>query len=194
MRLLRVAGSLLLVATLGLPAHAHERVLLDADDSDGPLDIVAATFDHDERGYVARLVTYEGWTDDTISEELDYVRFDFGRKKELARRCVLVHLHQPEGEGPIAVGGGVYEDCWHPLPYNERIGDVGGAVRPDAHSIEVLIDPDDLWERARRFKWRALTSFEEEADPHCPPPEDRPPEHFYGTCTDETAWGSHRFR
>lgn len=168
-------------------AGAHERVVLDPDDSVGPLDLVAARMQHGNGSYVLRAVTYEAWNDETISDDLDYVRFDLQSARGTRNRCVVVRLHPPEGEGPIAIEGTIYKGCNAPLPYSEPIGSLVGVYRPDAHSIEVTVARKSLWKRPpERLRWNAMTSYEDADYEGCEPPDPPPPEHFSGTCTDAT--------
>ena len=192
MRYLVVAAAM--VAALAAPAGAHSRTVLDADDSEGPLDVVAARVKHGGGMVTLRLVTYEEWDDARLEGELDYVRFDFDVPGGAdADRCVVVQTYPPQAGAGYWDASTVYRDCYAPTPYSSEAGSITRVHRPDAHGIEIEIDSDVLWsKRPKSFRWRALTSYEDEAYPGCEAPDPMPPEHFVGTCWDLTAWNTHR--
>lgn len=183
----------LLVLALAAPAAAHSRTALDPDDSPGPLDVVAARMKHREGLMKLRLVTYEEWTNATISGDRDFVSFEIDTPESAGiDRCVVVQLEPTDDASPTGVHGTVYRDCNAPLPYGRPVGTPIRVWRPDAHGIAMLVDLDVLWEkRPASFSWRALTSYEEEGHESCAPPDPMPPEHFVGTCADWTAWDEH---
>lgn len=186
-----IATILLLVAAA--PAVPHERVTLDADDSAGPLDIVVTRLKHPGDQLRLLLVTYEQWGDTTISDDLDYVRFDLARgDRRGIERCIVVRLHPAEGGGVKASDGRVYRNCYAPLPYYDQIGTADVVTRPDGHSLELSVNRRTLWKTdPRKISFRAFTSYEDDAHPACQRPDPYPPEHFEGTCSDATAWRSH---
>lgn len=194
MRARRVlVAALVLVLMTGSSVIAHERVTLDGDDSAGPLDIVAARWRHGPTHFKLRVVTYEQWPDSLLSSELNYVRFDIDRPHRAGlERCIVIHLYPAADEGPTAVDGSVYKNCDAPLPYRNKIGTVDLVTRPDSHSVRVSVKKRILWRtNPEHVRFRALTSYEDESHPECRPPDPRPPEHFLGTCSDETRWRKH---
>ncbi|MDQ4064991.1 MAG: hypothetical protein M3161_02980 [Actinomycetota bacterium] len=188
-----IAGLLLALLAIAAPALAHDRTALDDDDSAGPLDIVAARATHRNGAIQVRVVTYEEWSDATLSGALNYVRFDLtkpGRYRVV--RCVVIRVESADGEDPVAWQGSIYKDCRAPLPYANEIGSVRSVVRPDAHSLRAVVDAATVWKNpSAAFDFRAVTSFEDEDHPRCQPPNPVPPEHFLGTCWDVTSWRRH---
>ena len=191
MRAVRYLISITILVVVVAQGQAHERVELDPDDSPGPLDIVAAAFRHVEGQDIMRVVTYEEWGDDAISDEMDYVRFDFATSHHHPK-CIVVRNYPSEENGAGAIYGWLYRWCGAPLPYNYRVVRVDGVVRPDLHTLEVTLAPRFLWPKAKSIRWNAMTSFEGDGYPGCEPPEHRPPEHFVGNCSDTTAPQRHR--
>lgn len=185
-QLLLAVGLAMILAT---PGHAHERVSLDADDSPGPLDVVAARLRHSRDALTLRLVTYEEWEDVTLSGSLSYIRFDFDRpKRDGIERCLVIHDFASNEQA----SGRIYKHCNDPLPYRREMGELDGITRPDSHTIELQVQAAQIWDNEpNRIRWSSLTSYEEEGHPECAPPEDVPPEHSVGTCWDRSAWRSH---
>ncbi len=180
------AGLLLALA----PAAAHERVTLDADDSPGPLDVVAARLKHPSGQLKLRVVTYEAWSDPALSGDVNYVRIDIDRPARSGiERCIVVRTDPPSDEGPSGMDGIVYKHCDVPVPYDQKIGTVESVARPDSHALEVSVKRRTLWKTSPEvIRFRAVTSYEEESHPDCPSPDHLPPEHFFGTCVDLTSW------
>lgn len=186
-----------LVTVLAGPAGAHGRTVLDPDDSPGPLDVVAARVKHPEGLLKLRLVTYETWDDATISDDLKFVSFELDDPSRPGiERCVVVRNVVDEEGNVTSWEGPVYGDCGGPVPYHREVGTVIRIARIDGHSIEVYVDLDVIWPRRRpeSFRWRALTSYEDDSWEGCEPPQQLPPEHFFGTCTDWTGWNTHTRR
>ena len=181
----RIAVAILLTLLLFGSAAAHPRTVLDADDSPGPLDLVAARFRHSDGEIRLHARTYEAWSDSTLEGEKSFIAFHFNldRDKNI-ERCVVVKLDPPEEEGPTVVTGGIYkDDC------TKQVSDHPGNVfrnQPNGITLSLArgrIGRGDL-------RWRALSSFEEEGHEHCSPPT-MGPEPVYGACTDTTRWNRH---
>ena len=187
--------AVLVVTALGSSASAHQSASIDQDDSLGPLDIVATQLTHPDSRLKLDVVTYESWNDAALSGELNYVRFDLDRPdKPGVQRCIVIHLYPPEppNEGPIAVQADAYKGCDPPLPYYKPVEASTSVVRSDQHSLTLNVDTNFLWKRPlRHLRFRAITSFEDKDHPECQPPNPTPPEHFFGTCYDETTWRRH---
>lgn len=186
---------ILVIAVLGPTASAHQTAALDGDDSPGPLDIVATQMKHSDSRLKLGVITYERWADSTLSGELNYIRFDLDRvDRPGIQRCVLVRLYPPEppNEGPTEVQTDAFRRCDAPLPYYRETEATTSVVRFDQHSLTLYVQKGFLWKRPLRdLRFRALTSFEDEDHPECRPPDPTPPEHFFGTCSDETEWRRH---
>jgi len=179
-------------------AGAHPQTVLDADDTSGPLDIVAARAKHRVLEQTVthgggarttttlyfRLVTYETWSNDAISGAKRFISFEFDRDgDDDAERCVVI----TDDDEPELIGR-VYRGCDY--EQDELIGAVS-ASRRDAHSVRFSIEKRDLGRRLTSVRWRALTSFEEPGNEDCPhqgPPGDG----GYGSCVDRTSWKRHR--
>lgn len=193
----RIVVVLLLSILFVPPASAHRRATLDQDDSPGPLDIVATQLSHPQTRIKLLVVTYEEWNDATLSGEVNYVRFDLDRRdKRGIQRCVVIHLHPPgpPEPGPTEARVQFYRRCDSPIPYYEPIDSTTSVVRPDQHSLALYVDRNVLWKRRlRELQWRAITSYEHSDHPDCQPPDPDapPPEHFFGSCYDETRWRRH---
>lgn len=178
------------------PSAAHERTVLDSDDTSGPLDIVVGRMAHSSGSVRLRLVTYETWSKAAVSGEVDYIRFDLVRSSTPRHnRCIIVRMRGPEGEGPVHAEGKVYKDCG-PFPFGSGpIGKVDTVVRPDDHSIVTTVRWSTLWRSAAAkrdaIKFRTFTSYEDEDVPGCEPPPPTQPDHFSGPCTDTTRWRTH---
>ena len=183
-----------LVAGLVSPAGAHGRTVLDADDSVGPLDVVAARMKHPAGEVTLRLVTYEEWGDSVLEGDRNFVSFELDRPgKPGIERCVVLQTYPPQGDEAHESGSAVYRHCNAPLPYSRKAGTMTRVHRADGHGIEVRLDADVLWKNPpESFRWRALTSYEDSDHPGCEPPDPMPPEHWVGTCGDWTAWNTHR--
>lgn len=186
-----LAGSLMLV--LGQPASAHVQTTLDPDDSPGPLDLVVTQHRDRKTTITLRLVTYEEWENDVFSDSESFIAFEFNDPEGDfgIERCIRIPAYNPSEASESQ--GQVYRGC-DIIPFYEPIGSVESVTRPDLHSIVVRVKKTTLWKRMpKEVSWRGLTSYEKEGDANCPPPEQLPPEHFYGTCTDYSKWKTHRY-
>lgn len=186
---------MLLVTALAAPGGAHGLTVLDPDDSPGPLDVVAARLKHPGRNTILlRLVTYEAWDDTTLHGDRRFVSLEIDDDRRPGiDRCVVARAYFVEDGEPTRYEGPVYKNCDAPLPYSREVGLATVVTRPDEHSIEIDVGRNVIWNGRgpREFRWRALTSYEDEAWPGCEPPDPMPPEHFVGTCGDWTAWNTH---
>lgn len=185
---------LVAVVMSALPAFAHGQTVLDKDDSDGPLDLVAAEQRHqsgDVKGLKLRLVTYEVWDSATLGGGHQFVSFEFNLDADPAIERCLVITNQEVEPGAFALRGHIYKNCKY---FNdEQIGSTSLVSRPDQHSVRVSIPRKAMLPRsADVYKWRAVSSFEED-DPQsaCPSPQPHG-DGGYGVCSDFTAWQRHR--
>lgn len=188
-------ATMLSVVLLAAPASAHRGTVLDPDDSAGPLDVVAARLEHPGRNtLLLRVVTYEAWGDATLHGDRKFVSLEIDDRRTAGiERCVVARAYFVQEGEPTRYEGPVYEDCNAPLPYSDEVGLATVITRPDEHSVEISVGRNVLWNGRgpREFRWRALTSYEDEAWPECEPPDPMPPEHFVGTCADWTPWKTH---
>lgn len=173
-----------LIALFSGSAQAHVRTVLDADDSPGPLDIVAARLAHRDGELRLHVRTYESWPDDTLEDRKNFVGFQFNLDGDSSiDRCVIVKL-PPEEEGPTAIEGGVYrDDCLTRVSKHP-----GNVFRNQPNGLTVILARKKIG--TLDFRWRAVTGYEEEGHPDCDT--DIGPEPRYGTCSDFTRWGRHR--
>lgn len=200
MKAAAIAGLITIVCAAN--ASGHVQTSLDEDDSPGGLDLVAGrqrdrvyfiatshpatTSRHTE--IVLKLVTYESWQTLGGSLGMTFVAFEFDmdRDGELDR-CIK-----------IGADGTMKAHMYRNLrgcALNVEESRIGSrrTRRPDDHSIKVIIPKRWLGRGLKSYTWRAVTSFEEEGHPDCPPPDPRPPERQYGTCLDVTRWAKHNF-
>lgn len=182
-----IATGLLVVMALS-HALAHPQTVLDGDDSPGGLDLVAARQRDRARHVVLKLVTYETWTELGGSLGMTYVGFEFDLDGDRRlERCLEIGT-----DGTMTAY--MYRDfrgC--ALGFEESKIGSREAQRPDTHSVKITIPKRWLGRGVKTFRWRAVTSFEEEGHEECPPPDPRPPERMYGTCRDVTRWAKHSF-
>lgn len=180
-------------------ALAHVQTSLDEDDSPGGLDLVAGrqrdrvyfiSGTHPETSsrrteVVLKLVTYEPWQE---LGGMTYVGFEFDLDGDgELDRCLKIGV-----DGTMK--GWMYEDfrgCV--LGIEEAKIGARSARRVDAHGIRVIIPKRWLGRGVGSYRWRAVTSFEEDGNPDCSPPDPMPPERQYATCVDFTRWARHRF-
>ncbi len=203
-RLLRMMLVTLLAASAAAwpaPAAGHERTTLDADDSAGPLDIVAVRTRHKAQTEVTthpersrrvkevrfRLVTYEKWNRSLLEGSKNFIALEFNLDDDKRiERCLRVR----NGENELV--GRLYRGCYRRMKLVTSVS----VSRPDKHTLLTAFDKDRLRRRLGSFRWRATTSFEdpdgEESDPCWPGtfPNKGP----YGACRDSTSWRPHRFR
>ncbi len=196
-----IAGLITLAATAA--AFGHVQTSLDEDDSPGGLDLVAGrqrdrvyyivslhpkkTSRHTE--IVLKLVTYEEWHSLGGSLGMTFVGFEFDTDgDEEFDRCIKIGA---DGTMKAHMYKSVFSGCVLGSD-DARIGS-RRTRRPDDHSIKVIIPKRWLGRGLDSYRWRAVTSFEEEGHPDCPPPDPRPPERQYGACLDVTRWAKHNF-
>ena len=173
----------LLLATISA-GWAHEQTSLDPDDSPGPLDIVAKQ-QRDRTSLVRnRLVTYEKWTDDVLSGNHNFISFEFNLDRDpVVERCVVIT------NGDTELTGTVYKNCIY--FDDEKVGDAR-VGRPDEHTVNAAFARDLLRENIRGWRWRAVTSFEEQGqNSPCPAPTPHG-DGGYGACKDSTVWRLHK--
>ncbi len=210
-RVLAVVLAVLLLPSLAL---AHEQTDLDPNDSEGPLDTVAgrlwdrgfctATISHGdepqrERCYTEiqlKLVTYEPWRSEVLSEPNSFISFEFDHDPDDAvDRCVVIRTPAQSGEDPAdpmpaRPQATIYRNCdYSDDPF---VRGAGRARRPDDHSIRVLVREKRLLPKGTRsFRWRSVASYERQGDQACGP-QGPPTAGGYGACVDFTAWRRHR--
>lgn len=202
-RIVKVAAIAGVIALLLVPtAFGHVQTSLDEDDSPGGLDLVAGrqrdrvyfitslhprkTSRHTE--VVLKLVTYESWEELGGSLGMTFASFEFDTDGDgELDRCIKIGA-----DGTLKAH--MYRDvrgC--ALGFEESKIGSRRTRRPDDHSIKVIIPKRWLGRGLESYRWRAVTSFEEEGHPDCPPPDPLPPERHYGACLDVTRWAKHRF-
>jgi hypothetical protein len=190
-------GALVLVGMLlvSVSGGAHERIVLDPDDTSGPLDIAAVRMVHASGLAKLKVVTYETWADSALSGDVNYIRFDLDRPSKTGHsRCIIVHRDPAQDQKPARWKGTLFKACG-PFPFG---GETTGRVevtRPDAHSLIAKARWSRIW-KARvvgkeTIRFRAFTSFEDASTPGCEPSDPPPPEHFSGPCFDTTRWRKH---
>lgn len=192
----------LATSSLASGAFAHVQTSLDEDDSPGGLDLVAgrqrdrvyyiASTHPDTRSrrteIVLKLVTYEEWQDLGGSAGQTFVAFEFDTDSDgRLDRCIKIGA-----DGTLKAW--MYKDSFG-CAIGVEESKIGSrtARRPDDHSIKVIIPKRWLGRGLESYRWRAVTSFEEEGHPECAPPDPRPPERRYATCLDVTRWAKHSF-
>lgn len=195
-----VAALTILAALVGAsPVTAHEQAVLDNDDSDGPLDIVAARQRHarvtelqahpeKEIRYVElryRLVTYEKWERSIVSGGHSFISFEFNLDRDRAvERCLVVTNSEHEMLGRI------YKNCTY---FDDELIGSASVGRRDKHSLDVAFPRHILGKGNNKWRWRAATSFQEQnQNSVCPAPEPHG-DGGYGACTDFTKWDRHSF-
>ena len=197
MKILGATLLALLVSTVSGPALAHPQTVLDEDDVSGPLDTVATQAKHfavaqthPEKEWTElefRLVTYETWSSDRLSGVDNHITFEFNLDSDAdVDRCFEIR----QGEGADLQGQMFGVGCEFVL--GDPVGRTRAVRRPDQHSVRVAFRKRLLGKSIHTFKWRTVTSFDEDDDPECPRPDPLPPERRYATCTDFTRWKTHR--
>ncbi len=192
----RLLIALALVVLLAIPGVALGKTDLDPDDTAGPLDVVAARAKHffiaqthPYREWAVlnlKLITYETWTNDQLGGIDSHVTFEFDLDGDgTVDRCLEIRR---AADGDLE--GRMYTVGCEFIP-GEPIGKPKRARRPDGHSLEIEFRKRWLGQGERKFRWRAVTSYDEENDSDCPRPEPLPPERRYATCTDFTRWLRH---
>lgn len=196
------AGSLLLS-----PAMAHERTLLDPDDSPGPMDLVATRHRHraidfygpgvggQRTSLIFKLVTYETWSYENISGGKQFVTFEIDvDRDDQIDRCVVVTSQTPTDGAAVGFQANVYAGCNY---FDDRLVRSFGSEnvrRNDEHSIRVSLPKRAVLGRGvKSYAWRAASSFEEQnQNSACPAPEPHG-DGGYGACVDFTRWKRHSF-
>lgn len=193
-----------LVTALALPggyAFAHSQTVLDPDDSDGPVDIVATRHAHkpgDRTRSKAsfRLVAYESWNYESIDDTYQYVSFEINLDEDQeVDRCLVVRAHtepsQPGADPALGYSATVYRDCMYWQDELVKSYGTDHVSVPDAHSIRAVVPKRVLLgSGVDEYEWRAVTSFEEGQEGACPIR--GPHDGGYGTCSDFTRWKRHR--
>ena len=197
---LALASALVLLALLAGAALAHTQTVLDGDDSEGPLDIVAARHGHKagngKPSANFKLVTYETWTYQSIDDgRREFISFEINLDDdESIERCLVVRAHTPpEGTAALGYSATVHQDCVY---FNDPVVKSYGVDHisfPDAHSVRVRVPKRVLLGAGvDNYRWRGVTSFEQyehQNDPCYTPP--APSDGLYGICADFTSWKRH---
>lgn len=204
-----LAALLTLLCSIATPAVAHQKTLLDPDDSPGPLDLVAARHGHQTLDFygpgggglrtslIFRIVTYETWSYEAIGGwGKNFVAFEIDRDRDgRIDRCVVVTSQVPTDGAALGYQANVYKGCNY---FDDRLIHSFGTEnvrRPDEHSLRVTLPKRAVvGRRVKSYAWRAVTSFEEQnQNSPCPAPEDHA-DGGYGTCADLTRWNKHSFK
>lgn len=187
-----------LLVLSGVPAASHEQTKFDADDSDGPLDVAATRLRHvrlteaslhppRERKIVEirlRISTYEQWDSELLQGPHNFVAFEFNfdNDSNIERCIVITHgEHEPRAE--------LRRNCDY---LNDEMIRVLSAHRPNKNGMITAIARHHLKKGIRDFRWRAVTSYEDDESAACPTPEPHG-DGGYGSCRDFTEWKRHRF-
>lgn len=203
------AAAFAMVLITSVPAAGHPRAVLDGDDSDGPLDLAGAQHNHQTIAWSGigtggmatsvrfKLATYERWTYEAIEGSIKRwvgVEIDLDNDRKVDR-CLMVRAHvPPDGTAALGYSVTIYKGCNY---FDDRLVKSYGSdqvSRPDEHSIRVHVPKKALLGRGvKTYRWRALTSFEEQRqNSACSEPEDHA-DGGYGTCVDFTRWKRHSF-
>jgi hypothetical protein len=199
---LRVVAAAAAMTVLGIvaPASAHVQTVLDGDDSDGPVDVVAARLSHERRQVTLRVVTYETWQNATLSSQggpagrYRFAAFELDLDgDDRPDRCIAASWTNDVMSDPNTgfYRPTVYESCTY-APEDET--GTGTWARPDDHTLVLHVARSLFAPKAEgAFRWRAVTSYAEEGDGNGPCRADGETEpHPYGPCTDFTRWTTHR--
>lgn len=181
-------------------AHARTQTVLDPDDTDGPLDTVAARHrpyklwvgtSHGEFTVPVirlRLVTYEKWLPELLADDRNFISFEFNRDADAnIERCLVV-----KGSGS-GLTSQLFKNCLYmndqPVTDSQEAFRAGG----DEHVVEVDMGRRQIAGKKSRYWWRSVTSFETpEQNSACPAPTPLA-DGGYATCTDATRWTKHSF-
>lgn len=194
---IKVAVALVSLSLMTSPATAHLQAPVDDDDSPGTLDIVVVR--HRHRVYETaqthpsrqststelsfRLVTYEKWEGSVLSGGHNFISFEFNLDGDDGiERCLVVT------KGRNEMLGRMYKDCKYA---EDELAGSASVSRPDKHSIHTAFPRKLLRRGIESYRWRAVTSYEDEQTSECAP-QDPPSAGGYGTCLDATKWKSHR--
>lgn len=199
-RVLRVVAAGAAITVLGVmgPASAHVQTVLDGDDTESPVDIVAGRLSHAKRQVTLRMVAYERWANSALSSQggparrYRFAAFELDLDgDDRPDRCVAASWANDVMSDPNAghYRPTVYEACTY-APEDE-IG-TGTWARPDDHTLVLNVARSLFAPRAEgAFRWRAVTSYAEDGEGPCRA-EDETEADPYGTCTDFTEWMTHR--
>ncbi len=176
----------------------HEKTELDKDDSAGPLDIVAARQrhrvahllqTHPQREFKEielryRLVTYEAWEREIVSGNHNFISFEFDLDADRAiERCLVITNSEFE------MLGRMYKNCTY---FDDELVGSASVGRRDKHSLDTAFPRRLLRKGITRWKWRAVTSFEQQnQNSSCAAP-DPHGDGGYGACADFTQWRTHK--
>lgn len=193
-KLVTIAAGITAAVALVATASAHSAAVLDRDDSEGPLDVAAVQAKHKKGAdgggqYVElELVTYEEWDASMAAGARNFVTFEFDWDRDGgAERCVVVRATQMDGEDFLRAD--VARDCVY--LNDDTIGPALSISRPDEHSVVVRVARKDVARPRTDYRWRAVTSFEEQPQGSpCAAPEPHG-DGGYGTCADTTSWVRH---
>ncbi len=177
---------------------AHDQTLLDDDDSPGPLDIVAArqrhrvfteAQSHPRNEYQVvelryKVITYEKWEREIVSGNHNFISIEFNLDDDaVIERCLVITNSEHE------MLGRMYRNC---IYFNDELVGSASVSRRDKHSLNTSFARRLLRKGITKWKWRAVTSFEEQSENSpCPAPEPHG-DGGYGSCVDFTAWQRHR--
>jgi uncharacterized protein YcnI len=192
-----VALAALLVASVP-SGMAHEQTELDADDSHSPLDIVAARQRHrvfteaqthpgkqfkvTELRY--RLVTYEKWEREIVSGNHNFISFEFNLDDDpVIERCLVIT------NGEFEMLGRMYKNCNY---FDDELVGSASVSRPDKHSLVTAFPRRLLRKGITKWRWRAVTSYEEQDQSSSCPASEPHGDGGYGTCSDFTDWKKHK--
>lgn len=175
-------------------AWGHTQTVLDSDDSEGPLDIVAARQAHenvtwlDAQGYpteivVVKVLTYETWDNDVIDQGGHrFISFEFNLdKSQDIERCFVMNSNASETFGIM------YKNCKYFDDHSMGLAIPARRIA-DGHGIRGYF-PRKWLGNKESFRWRAVTSYEQEGPPCAIP--DPHGDGGYGTCADFTRWKRH---
>lgn len=192
---------------IALPATAHQKTVLDPDDSPGPLDIVAARHRHRTIDFygpgvgglrtslIFKVVTYERWSYEAIDGGKQFIAFEIDRDRDGSiDRCIVVTSEIPAEGAALGFQAKIYKRCtYFDDPLVRSFGSEN-LSRPDEHSLRVILPKRAVLGRGvKSYASRAATSFEEQnQDSPCRAPEPHA-DGGYGACADFTRWKRHSF-
>lgn len=186
-----LAVAALFISTLATLGRAHTQTLLDPDDNDGPLDIVAARESHRVKGRAMtlkfKMVTYDEWENGRLSGTWNFVDVTFYSQERGVSACFRI---RQSSDGSLE--GQMYRKCYF-NGVGEPAGEPQPVTRPDDHALVASFPRNLVAPRLRDYRWQIVSSFEDPAWTGCEPPETLPPEKPYGTCTDFTKQTRHTF-
>jgi hypothetical protein len=159
---------------------------------------VAARLSHKEGQVKLRVVTYETWANSALSGQGRSGRHRFAAFEldldgdDQPDRCIAASWTNDVMSDP-SVGffrPTVYEECTY-APQDEA--GTGTWSRPDDHTLVLHVARSLFAAKAEgAFRWRAVTSYEDDGDGGACPPSGGQDVSPYGSCTDLTGWIVHR--